>query len=153
MKSLDELYKTDEKLSIDGVPITIGFNDKEEPIIMIVAEAGNPNHLKAQRRHDRALEASRHNFKRRRHVMAEIILDGKILNGWKGVLDSNGKDVPFTRENALDALTKYARLMTEIITAADDPMNFKPEEAIVEQEASEKNLKTSSSGPSDTENS
>lgn len=153
MKSLEQLYKTDENLSIDGVPITIGFNEKEKPIVMIVAEAGNPNHLKAQRKHDRALEASRHNFKRRRYVMAQIILDGKILNGWSGVLDDDGNEVPFTREKAMDALTKYNRLMTEIITAADDPMNFKPEEAIIEQEASEKNLRKSLSGESNTENS
>ena len=122
-----------------GVEITVGFNEDDSPIVMIVAEAGNVNHTKAQRRHSRALESSRNNDKRRRFVMAEIIYDGKILRGWKGVLDSKGKEVPFNRENAIEALTKYDRLMSDVISAADDPMNFRPEEAIIGKEESEKN--------------
>jgi len=153
MKSLEKLYKTDENLSINGVEITVGYNEKDEPVIMIIAEAGNPNHTKAQRRHSRALESSRNSDKRRKLVMSEIIYDGKILRGWKGVLDSKGKEVPFTRENAIEALTKYDRLMSDVISAADDPMNFRPEEEIIEKEESEKNSGKSSSGLSSTESS
>ena len=153
MKSLEKLYKSDKNLSINGVPITVGFNEKDEPITMIIAEAGNPNHEKAQRRHSRTLEASRNNFKRRKLVMAEIILDGQILRGWNGVLDSDGNEVPFTRDNAIKALTKYDRLMSDVISAADDHLNFKSEEEIIEGEESEKNFGKSSNGLSNTENS
>jgi len=138
MKSLDALYKTDPKMAYEGVPITVGFNEKDDPIIMIVAEAGNPDHQKAQRKHDRALEASRHNLKRRRLVMAQIIADG-ILRGWNGVLDSKGKEVKYTKQAAIDAMVKYDRLQIDIINAADDPMNFRPEEEIAGEEETEKN--------------
>jgi len=138
MKSLEALYKTDDKMAYDGVPITVGFNENDDPIIMIVAEAGNPDHQKAQRRYDRALEASRHNIKRRRLVMAQIISEG-ILRGWSGVLDSKGKEVKFTKKAAIEAMTKYDRLQVDIINAADDPMNFRPEEELEGKEETEKN--------------
>ena len=138
MKSLEAIYKTDEKLAFNGVPITVGYNEKDDPIVMIVAEAGNPDHLKAQRRHDRALEASRHNTKRRRYVMAQIITDG-ILRSWNGVLDSKQKEVPYSKKAAMDALIKYDRLQIDIISAADDPMNYRIEEEITGKEDSEKN--------------
>lgn len=142
MKSLDELYKTDPKMALDGVPITMGYNAKDEPIIMVVAEAGNPLHQKTQRKYDRALESSRNNVKRRKLVMAKIIAES-ILKDWSGVLDSKKKEVKFTKKAAIDALIQYDRLQIDIITAADDLVNFRPDDDLEGEEETEKNSLTS----------
>ncbi|HUT42743.1 MAG TPA: hypothetical protein VMW95_00295 [Desulfobacterales bacterium] len=135
--SIEELYKTDETLVNEGAPITIGMNAKDEPIIMYVAEAGNPKHKKAQRKYDRQLEIARNNPDRRRLLMAKIVAES-ILLGWKGVMDSKGKEVPYTIPNGIDALLKYDKLNIEIMDAATDIENYRPAEA-----ETEKNLKTS----------
>ncbi len=135
--SIEELYKVDEKLANEGAPITIGMNVKDEPIIMFVAEAGNPKHKKVQRKYDRALEVARNNPKRRKILMAKIVTEG-ILMGWSGVLDSKKKEIPYTIQNGIDAITKYDKLNIEIMDAATDIENYRPEE-----KETEKNLKTS----------
>jgi hypothetical protein len=135
--SIEELYKTDEKLTEEGAPITIGMNAKDEPIIMHVAEAGNQKHKKAQRKYDRQLEIARNNPKRRSLLMAKIVAES-ILTGWSGVLDSKGKEVKYTIANGIDALLKYDKLNIEIMDAATDIENYRPAE-----EETEKNSKAS----------
>jgi len=135
--SIDELYKVDEKLANEGAPITIGINSKDDPIIMFVAEAGNPMHKKVQRKYDRALETARNNPKRRRLLMAKIVAESILIN-WSGVLDSKGKEIKYTIQNGIDILLKHDKLNVEIMDAATDIENFRPEEV-----ETEKNLKTS----------
>ena len=135
--SIEELYKTDDKLVEEGAPITIGMNVKDKPIIMYVAEAGNPKHKKSQRKYDRQLEIARNNPDRRRLLMAKIVAES-ILMGWSGVLDSKDKEVPYTIPNGIDALLKYDKLNIEIMDAATDIENYRPEEV-----ETEKNLKAS----------
>lgn len=134
--SLDELYKVDEDKSKDGVPITVGMNQKNQPITMIVAEAGSPLHRKVQRKYDKALESSRRNSQRRRLVLAKIVAES-LLKNWSGVLDSDGNEVPYTIESGIEALMKYEKLNIEIMEAATDQENFRPDDD--EAEETEKN--------------
>ena len=126
-ESIDELYKTDETLVNEGAPITIGMNAKDEPIIMYVAEAGNPKHKKAQRKYDRQLELARNNPDRRRLLMAKIVAESILVN-WEGVLDSKNKEVKYTVKNGIDAILKYDKLNIEIMEAATDIENYRPAE-------------------------
>lgn len=135
--SLEEIYKTDKKLVQEGAPITVGMNTLDKPIIMYVAEAGNPKHKKAQRKYDRALEVARNNPERRKLLMAKIVAEG-ILMGWEGVLDSKNKEVEATLDNKIQALLKYDKLNVEVMDAATDIENYRPAE-----EETEKNSETS----------
>jgi len=137
-ESLDEMYKTDEDKSVNGVPITVGINIKDDPIIMVVAEAGSPHHRKIQRKYDKALETSRRNSEKRRLVLSKIVAES-LLKGWSGVLDSKGKEVPYTVENGIEALMKYEKLSFEVMEAATDPENFRPDDEIEAEEDTEKN--------------
>lgn len=136
--SLEELYKTDEDKSSKGVPITVGMNEKDDPIIMIVAEAGSPLHKKVQRKYDRALESSRRNPEKRRMVMSKIIAES-LLKDWSGVLDSNGNEIPYNSKTGLEALMKYEQLSIEIMEAATDIENFRPDDDVDSVEETEKN--------------
>jgi hypothetical protein len=130
--SIEKLYETDKELVEKGAPITIGMNVKDNPIIMYVAEAGNPKHKKAQRKYDRQLEIARNNHDRRQLLMAKIVAES-ILVHWEGVLDSKGKEVPYTVKNGIDALLKYDKLNLDIMDAATDIENYRPAEAETEK--------------------
>ena len=137
-ESLEELYKTDEDKSTQGVPITVGMNSRDEQIVMIVAEAGSPLHRRIQRKYDRALESSRRSPEKRRMIMSKIVAES-LLKGWSGVLDSDGNEVPYTTENGYEALMKYERLAVDIMEAAADPENFRPDDEIESVQDTEKN--------------
>ena len=47
------------------------------------------------------------------------------LAGWKGVKDEDDKDIPFTRENAIQLFTNLPELFDMIFPYAKDFKNFK----------------------------
>lgn len=125
--TIDELYGNDSAKSLNGVPINIGLNRNNEPIMLYVAEAGNPNHLKATRKYERALESSRHNHTKRRLINAKIIAESLLMD-WSGIIDTNGAPVPASVENKIEALVRSNKLMGDVIDAASDRSNFMADE-------------------------
>lgn len=61
------------------------------------------------------------------------------MKDWSGVLDSDGNEVPYTIENGIEALMKYEKLSIEIMEAATDQENFRPDDDVDEVEETEKN--------------
>jgi len=140
-KSLEENYQTDEKKSTEGIEIVVGINALEQPITMIVAQAGNPKHREIQRKYEAALERARKSEKKRTLVMAKITAES-ILKNWHGVLDSEKNEIPYTVDVGTEALIRYEQLFLEILEASNNPSNFGLEE-IEEIEETEKNSLTS----------
>jgi len=148
--TFDDMYQVDEELSTEGVPIEWGFNAKDQPIKLFIAEAGNKNHQKARRKYEKALERSRKNKSRYELIMAKIVAEGVLVN-WENILDSNGKTVPATIENKVAALDKYERLFIDVLEIANNPENFRPVDADDAEEETEGNSETSSDGQLNTE--
>ena len=121
--TFEKFYETDADKAVKGVPVLIGYNDDGTPVKIIVAEAGNPNHEKLQRKYAKALEKSRSNEKRRHDIMARIIAES-ILLGWEGVRNADGFDVAPTLENRISALVAHKKLFIEVTDAASDVRNF-----------------------------
>lgn len=127
IKSFEEIYKVDEDKSKNGVPVEFGFNDKEEMMVLTIAEMGNSKNQKIMRKYDKALESSRHNKKRRNLIWAKILAQS-ILIDWKGILDEDGNEVEATEENKIAALIKYDRLFSDILEKSQDADRFRPDE-------------------------
>jgi hypothetical protein len=144
-ESFEEIYKVDENKQVNGVDVEFGLNKKNDPITMIVAEIGNPNNRKVMRKYEKALETSRNNKKKRSHIWAKIVAES-ILIGWRGVLDSKGKEVKPTLDNKVASLVKYEKLFVDIMEAAQDGERFRPDDDINASEESEKNLRDISDG-------
>ena len=147
LATFEEIYEVDEEKSAEGVKIEWGFNAKDQPIQLIIAESGNEKHQKARRKYEKALESSRRNRKRYELVMAKIVAEG-ILVGWNNILDTANKPVPPTVENKVTALSKYERLFIDVLEVANNPEHFRPSQP---EEETEKNSGKSSAGPFDTE--
>lgn len=149
MASFDKLYAKDESKSENGVPMEVGFNEKDEPIIFIIAEMGNAKNEKSMRRFEKALESSRRDKTRRRMVWAKILAESVLID-WKGVLDDKGEPIAPTFDNKVQALIKYDKLFTDVMEFAQNTDNFKPDDVDAAEET-EKNLPNGSHGIPDTE--
>jgi hypothetical protein len=145
-----QIYSTDQTKSEKGIDILIGYNAKNEAIKLKVAEAGNPNHERVQRKFSRAIEKARNNKQKRTEVWAQVAAEALLLS-WEGVLDKNGNTVEPTLENRIAALTANKKLMSEVLDIAMDPANYMEDaDEVPVAEETEKNSKRSSGGKSDT---
>jgi hypothetical protein len=148
--SLDLLFKNDLEKSVNGVPHEIGRNEKDEPIILIVAEANNSSNekfAKIARKYERSFEMSRRNAERRKQIWIKIVAEA-ILISWEGILDKDGREVPATLENKISMLGKYDDLLAEVLSVANDHSNYLPEDVDIEEvnKETEKNSETPSAG-------
>lgn len=123
MDTLSALFESDTDKAVKGVPIVVGYNSREEEVVFWIAEAGNVNHIKAQRKYAKQLEVSRKNAKQTEKLMKRIIAES-ILIRWKGVLDKDGNEIEPTLENKLDALLKYRPLYLRILEESNDHDNY-----------------------------
>ena len=147
--TLDKLFAKDQDKSRKGVELDVGFNEKDEPIIMVVADINHPDAEKIRRKYEKAFENSRHFPKKRQLVWARFLAES-VLRDWKGVLDSDGNELKCTHERKVEALTAHEDLFSMILRFADDRDNFRPDENFDEigsdnlppEEDSEKNSQT-----------
>jgi hypothetical protein len=153
-ESFEEIYKIDEDKSVNGVEVDFGFNAKDEPMILIIAEMGNAKNQKVMRKYDKALESSRHKKGKRQRIWAKIIAESILIN-WSGILDSKGKQVKPTMENKIAALIKYDRLFLDVMEASQDTERFRPDDedetGIDSEEDTKENLPDTSDGTSNTD--
>jgi len=146
MGTFEDLFETDDELATNGVPIDYGENSKGGKIVFWVAEAGNPNHEKQQRRRAKALDRARGKPDVQRKLTCEIVADS-ILPKWAGVLDANEKEIEPTRDNKIMYLFKYKKFFLDVMEAAMDMRNFR---ASAEDDMGEDSVPTSA-GTSKTE--
>jgi len=123
MNTLDNLFKSDENKSVKGVPIVVGTNQNGDDVVFYIAEIGNPNHDKVQRRYSKQLERYRKREELQQQIIVKIVAES-ILVDWEGVLDDDGQHIEATLENKIAALTKYRKLFVEVMQEAGDPSNF-----------------------------
>jgi len=136
VSTFDEFFLTDEKKSLEGVRIIVGYNQNDNEVALWVAEAGNKKHEKVQRKFSKALEKTRHNKDKQREIMAKIIAESLLLD-WEGVLDDKGEAIPCTLENKIKALTKYKKLFLEVLENSSDAENFQVDTSYDDAEATD----------------
>jgi hypothetical protein len=124
MDTLSNLFKSDADKALNGVPIAVGYNKNAEEVIFWIAEAGNRNHVKVQRKYAKQLEANRRNSKKIDKILINIIAEALLVH-WENVLDSDGSVVEPTIENKVEALTKYKKLYHRVLDESSDADNFR----------------------------
>ena len=124
MSTFDELFMSDPDKSLNGIEIPVGLNQKGEKVIFWIAEAGNENHEKAQRKYSEDLELARHDDDLYREIMIKIIAES-ILISWSGVIDDKSKIIEPTIENKIESLTKYKKLYHRVMEIATDESKFR----------------------------
>lgn len=125
-------YGTDKQKEEEGVWVKMG-----EGAEVRVARLGNKQYLEAVRRLSSKHKVASRNNKLADEVTLDVTVNAfaeAILLEWKGIQE-NGKNLPYTRENAARLLKEYADFREDIAAIAMNMENFKREQ----EEATAKN--------------
>lgn len=127
--SLYNTFKTDQNLE-SGKGVDLDYGDG---VVITIHRAGGSNKkystLAAQKLkpYARKINNGTADADVIERVMAEIYAEAVIV-GWKGVTDSEGKAMKFTKENAVKLLTDLPDLFADIQAQADKISNFRAEQ-------------------------
>ncbi len=132
--SLFKHYKTDETKENDGVELDLGIvNDDGTIPLFYVAYNGKGN-----KKWQKTLQAAIKPVKRQADlgtlseekseaIMVGVFVDS-VLKGWKNIQDEAGKNLPYSRENAVALFKKLPKLYDDLSKLAADMAMFKAED-------------------------
>ena len=113
----------DRKIDKEARPFYVGVNRNGNDAILYIAEAGNPEHEKAQRKYAKALAQSRHSNKKQRQILCKIISESILLD-WKGFLDGKGNEIECTEESKNKFLNEMPALLASVMEFSTDQTNY-----------------------------
>lgn len=124
--NLDTLYKTDDKSEKEGIWFQIA-----EGVEFMLKRFGGKNssaYKKAMAKHfkpfsgmiSKGILADEQEVE----IMNKVFVDVSFVT-WKGVTDSKGKDIPYSKEEAIKLLTRLPDLADDLIKYATDSEHFK----------------------------
>lgn len=125
MADVKKLFGTDKKKELEGV-----WHDLGEGLEVLVARIGNPKYKKRfqaiTKPHRRALDRKTLPDEVAERLMIQCMSE-TILLDWKG-LEEDGKEVPYSTENAIRILTEYRDLREYIDDISKELEGYKQEE-------------------------
>lgn len=127
-KSIYKAFETDKQKEQDGIELDYGDMGS-----IFVARAGGAN-----KRFAKALEFRSRPYRRQldkgtlsddvaNKLLAEVFADTIVL-GWKGILDKEGSEVEFTKENCIKLFMELPELFTDIQEQTQKMANFQAED-------------------------
>lgn len=122
---LKKQYGTDKALEENGV-----WQDIGDGASVLVARMGNSRNVLELKRltapHKRQIQLGKLDDEIWKKINIEAIADSILLD-WKGV-EINGKELPYSKPNAIQVLTDYADFRDVISTLANDMANYQNQE-------------------------
>ena len=120
--NLYDIYETNIEKEKNGTPIKFG------DATLYIASSNGSNNTKfakrslelSEKRANFELENPEERAKQVREVYAEC-----VLVGWENVTDKDGKEIPYSKENALKLFNDLPRLFDKIVELASDINTFK----------------------------
>lgn len=127
MTSPYAMFGTSKDIETKG--ITLDFGD----FIFHIARAGGSNkkYTKAMERifkkHRKALQTGTLPPEVQNKLMIEVFAESVVL-GWTGVVDAEGNEMPFNKENVVKLFTDLPELFQQVLDDAQNFQLFKEEE-------------------------
>lgn len=125
MADIKKIYGTDKKKETDGI-----WKDMGDGLSMRIARMNNANYRKRfqvlTKPHQRALRKDRLSEDIAEKIMIQCLAETIVLD-WKGV-EENGKEIPFSVENATRILTEYPDLREYVNDIANVMDGYKLED-------------------------
>lgn len=118
-------FSTDQKLEKEGITLDLGEAGKFQ-----LARAGGANKRFALRfqaltkPYRRAIQTESLDEETSNRILREVYVD-TVLLGWSGVSGPDGKELAFSKENAMKVLSDLPWLFEEIRRAAEDASIFR----------------------------
>ena len=131
---LDKAFGTDKTLEEGGKWFDLGDNAR-----VLVGRFGNKNHERVMDRLRKPYEAM---LLRKQKIPKEEMSDmirasfaEGVMMGWEGFVDEEGKAIPFSKDEALNAITLYKDFYDLLFDFSNDMANFR---SYVEEEVVKK---------------
>ena len=120
---LDKAFGTDAALEEEGKWFDLGENAR-----VLVGRFGSKRHNRVM---DKLRAPYEHMLARKGKIpkdeMSDMIRESVasgVLLGWEGFVDKDGKDIPFSEEEALNAITLYKDFYDLLFDFSNDMANF-----------------------------
>lgn len=124
--NLDSIFKTNQNLEKEGKWVEVS-----DTVKFLVKRFGgvNSHALKSAmaRFHKpfaRQIDLGTLTEEKTREIHTKVFI-ATSLKGWQGVMDSSGKEIPFTEENALNLLMKLPDLADFLYSYAAETNNYR----------------------------
>ncbi len=130
--SLYKQFQTDKELEKDGIVVQYGENSKGQATEFRIARAGGANEAYTKRAevvlkpYRRQIQTETIENKLAEKLLMGVFVD-TVLKGWSNVEDEKGKDLPFTRENAIKLFTDLPDLYRDLREQSDKSALFRLE--------------------------
>lgn len=113
-------YGSDRQKEKTGVPFYI---DKDSDTYILVGRwcARNVEHLKAQA--EVSLRMADVDENEREEARTRVFAE-HLITGWNNIVDKDGNDLPFSRENAVALLADLPDLVNELVNFSLDRENY-----------------------------
>lgn len=130
--NLFKTFGTDKDMEKDGIWIQYGETPDGKPVRFRIARAGGANteYAKAS---EKALKPYRKMIQNdaleeelAQKILRKVFVD-TVLLGWENVRNIDDKDIPFSKENAIDLFTKLPDLLMDLRKDSEKTALFKAE--------------------------
>lgn len=127
--SIYKQYKTDAARENQGARIEKGSNEDGTQIVFIIARTGKTNTSyklaseRAFKPHKAAIKAGNLSNETAEVLLMDLFC-GHLLKGWENVRDEDGKELPFSVDNAKKLMTDLPDLYAELTEASNDVSLF-----------------------------
>ena len=113
-------YGSDRQKEKTGVPFYI---DKDSDTYILVGRwcSRNVEHLKAQAEVSLRMADVDEN---EREEARTLVFAEHLITGWNNIVDKDGNDLPFSRENAVALLADLPDLVNELVNFSLDRANY-----------------------------
>lgn len=129
IKSVYDMFKTSEKNEKEGIVVDYGPGAGK----FRIARMGGSNSA-FSRYHTARLKPYKYQIEREtisEEILKDIMLDSfvkHVLLSWEGVRGENGKEIPFSEENAKALMQALPELYADLLNQARDFTNFRAAE-------------------------
>jgi hypothetical protein len=117
--SIYKQFETDKECEQKGVWLPVGVNEDGSKAMIRIARAGGSN-----QKYQKVLEVRTKPYRRMiqndilevkvaDEVMVEVFADAVVL-AWEGILDREGKPIPFSRENVVKLFKELPDLFNDV---------------------------------------
>lgn len=135
--SLFKQFKTNEQKEVDGVEVHYEANEDGSVPTFIIARAGGANQHYGKvlntefAPYRRLMDQNRMTDAQSNEVGLRAFIKG-ALKGWSNVQDENGKDIPYSYENAVTVLTALPNLRRDLEARSMSLATFQDAELEIE---------------------
>lgn len=131
--SIYSMYKTDKAKEENGIWIPFGKTEEGQEISFKIARASKTN-----AKYSKALERLMKPYQKQirlntlsddvaNNVMIEAFCEGILLD-WKGIYDEDGKEMKYSKENAIKLMNDLPDLFNDLQEQSNSMTLFKEEE-------------------------